>query len=293
MYDHKLDTFVKVAECGSFSKAAKILFVSSTAVIQQINLLEESYGFRLFSRTHSGVSLTPAGHTLYEDAKVMIRSSENSLHRARLFAESAENTVRIGTSVIYKCRMLPDIISRVAQLCPELRFKICSRDDTPMKEDDFGTSYDVIEGGFCSILWKDKYNFLELSRTPVCCAVPPHHHLAPKTALTLQDLDGERLLMILRGASTEVDALRDDLQESCPRAQILDCPGYEASTFIQCEVDSLILITASYFADIHTNLVTLPLETSRTLPYGLIYSKNPTPAAQKFIRQIQNLPRNQ
>ena len=38
MYNHQLDTFIQVADAGSFSKAAEALFISSTAVMKQINL---------------------------------------------------------------------------------------------------------------------------------------------------------------------------------------------------------------------------------------------------------------
>ena len=43
MYNHQLDTFIVVADSGSFNKAAEALFISPPAVIKQINLLEESH----------------------------------------------------------------------------------------------------------------------------------------------------------------------------------------------------------------------------------------------------------
>lgn len=42
MYNRQLDTFICVAEAGSFSRAAALLNVSSTAIMKQINLLESS-----------------------------------------------------------------------------------------------------------------------------------------------------------------------------------------------------------------------------------------------------------
>ena len=41
--------------------------------------------------------------------------------------------------------------------------------------------------------------------------------------------------------------------------------------------------------DIHTNLVTIPLETGYTMPYGLMYANAPTPAAKKFIEAAGRL----
>ena len=63
MYNHQLDTFIKTADLGSFGKAGEALYISSTAVIQQINLLENLCGFKLFVRSNHGVKLTPAGRS--------------------------------------------------------------------------------------------------------------------------------------------------------------------------------------------------------------------------------------
>ena len=60
---------------GDLSKAKK----NSRNNQQQINLLENLCGFRLFVRTNHGVKLTPAGKSLYEDARTLIRFSEDAL----------------------------------------------------------------------------------------------------------------------------------------------------------------------------------------------------------------------
>jgi DNA-binding transcriptional LysR family regulator len=69
-------------------------------VIQQINLLENLCGFKLFVRSNHGVKLTPAGKSLYDDAKTLIHFSEDALGKARLLAESSEYTLRIGTILV-------------------------------------------------------------------------------------------------------------------------------------------------------------------------------------------------
>ena len=79
MYNHQLETFIKVADSGSFNKASEELYVSPNAVMKQINLLENSLGFDLFVRTHRGVQLTPAGESLYRDAKYLIQYAKDSI----------------------------------------------------------------------------------------------------------------------------------------------------------------------------------------------------------------------
>lgn len=63
MFDGRLETFIKVAECGSFSKAAEDLFITPTAVMKQINALEKEISVTLFERTNHGLRLTKAGES--------------------------------------------------------------------------------------------------------------------------------------------------------------------------------------------------------------------------------------
>lgn len=72
MYNTQLETFLKVAESGSFSKTAELLYITPPAVTKQINLLEEDLGLTLFVRTHRGLKLTPAGQSLYKDTSYLI-----------------------------------------------------------------------------------------------------------------------------------------------------------------------------------------------------------------------------
>ena len=69
LYNPRLDVFINVANAGSFTKAAKEEYITPAAVMKQINLLEKELGVQLFERTHQGLCLTNAGHTLYQDAQ--------------------------------------------------------------------------------------------------------------------------------------------------------------------------------------------------------------------------------
>lgn len=89
MNDRQLTSFLKIAETGSFSKAAQESFISVPALVQQIDRMEESLGFRVFSRTNQGVKLTEHGmvfyqavlemQKIYEDAVGKIRKAEQSI----------------------------------------------------------------------------------------------------------------------------------------------------------------------------------------------------------------------
>lgn len=290
MYNHQLDAFIKAAETGSFSKAANAMFISTPAFVQQINLLEGRCGVKLFSRSNHGVTLTAAGQSLYEDAKTIVRLSEEALEKIHRITESSESTVRIGTSMLFKCRLFPDIWSKVSEQCPELKVEILPITEHANRKEffsDLGTRYDLVEGIYGSTAYKDLCQFLELERSPICCAVSKDHRLAGIKKLTMEDLNGEYLVMPIEGVSEELDTFRKEILERYPTIQIVDSPYYGVDTFALCEVNPYVLITQQVYSDIHPNLITIPMETSHTIPYGLMYSYSPTPATEAFLKAVQ------
>lgn len=84
MYNPQLETFLRVADAGSFNKAAEESYITPTAVIKQINLLETSLDVKLFERTHRGLILTKAGKSLYQDTKLLFSIVRTLLHERRM-----------------------------------------------------------------------------------------------------------------------------------------------------------------------------------------------------------------
>lgn len=80
--DLQMDYFVSVAQTGSFSLSAKLLYVSTPAVSKQITALESELGLKLFSRTSKGAELTEAGAMLLD---YVLRSRQ---HLAKVLREA-------------------------------------------------------------------------------------------------------------------------------------------------------------------------------------------------------------
>lgn len=72
MFDGKLETFIKVAECGSFTKAAEDLYITPTAVMKQINALEKGLSVTLFDRSNHGLRITKSGEAFLQDARYIL-----------------------------------------------------------------------------------------------------------------------------------------------------------------------------------------------------------------------------
>ena len=83
VYNSQLKTFVYAVDSGSFSKATERLYISSTAVMKQINALEAHLELKLIERNNQGISLTSAGESVYKDAKFLFDYSEKAVARAR------------------------------------------------------------------------------------------------------------------------------------------------------------------------------------------------------------------
>lgn len=70
----QLTAFAAVADFGGFSHAADELRMSQPAVSQQVRLLEQQVGVRLFERRPRGTVLTPAGEALLPHARSALRA---------------------------------------------------------------------------------------------------------------------------------------------------------------------------------------------------------------------------
>lgn len=90
----QLEIFVAVARCGSFTAAAKQLYISHSSTSRAISALEDELGVRLFYRGNRVNGLTAAGETLMEEAVKLLDAAEAAKKRVKAAAErenSGEN----------------------------------------------------------------------------------------------------------------------------------------------------------------------------------------------------------
>lgn len=289
MYIQQLATFIQVAEAGSFGKAAEILFISTPAIVQQINLLEERCGFPLFNRSNRGVSLTPAGQSLYEDGKKIIELSDKALERAKQIFEDSLMTIKIGSSPIFRARVLIDAMNMTREDELQFRYEIPNLVSELSQFKQFellGNQCDLLEAIFCDLAWADQCQFFELFQTPICIAVNQLHPLAKKKKVSLEDILPYTIILAREGAISQLDALRKDLQDLDPDITIQDAQTIGQDLISMTEVQPYIFITQKIFQDNHPSLVTIPLDTPHTLPYGFLYAKEPSQATLDFLDYV-------
>lgn len=130
MYNHHLKTFIQAADSGSFLKAAEHLYISSTAVTKQINLLEEHLGLKLFTRSNQGLILTESGRLIYDEAKKIIRQSDSVLKKARELEHHARTVIRVGVSLMNPSHILVNQWAKASARYPDIRLEVVPFEDT-------------------------------------------------------------------------------------------------------------------------------------------------------------------
>lgn len=292
MYNLQLETFIVVADLGSFNKAAETLYITPPAVTKQINLLEKDLGLKLFIRTHRGLALTEAGKSLYKDAKYVIQYCKESVERAKRAMEEKDSVIRIGTSPMTPVAPLLREWSKVQKEYPDIKLQMIPFMNTLENAREIlknlGTNIDVVAGIFDDTMLKLRQCAgFELSRQRLCCAVSVNHRLAGREMLTFEDLYGENFLMMHRGWNNYVDELRDDIWKNHPKIHVVDFDFYNMEVFNRCENSDDILMVVENWRDVHPLLKVVPVEWKYTIPFGILYSPEPSELVRKFLKAMK------
>ena len=294
MYNPQLDTFLRVADAGSFNKAAEELFITSPAVIKQITSLEASLDLQLFVRSPRGLKLTEAGKSIYRDAQYVVQYCKDAVVRAKNAVEEGDKVIRIGVSPMTPGQFLLNLWPGIKAYCPNIKFKMVPYENTPENSVEIlrnlGQNIDIVAGLFDQNFLKIRQcAALELSGEPIRCAVSIYHPFAAKERLTPEDLHGENFLLIRRGWNRYLDQMRDELWRDHPQIHIVDFEMFNINVFNQCENSEDILMTIDNWQQVHPLLKTIPVDWGYTIPYGLLHAPKPSPTIRRFLDAVQTV----
>ncbi len=119
-----LRDFVAVADELSFTRAANKLHVAQPSLTQQIKLLEQELGVRLFHRIKGRVSLTEAGKLFVADSRRVIALSEESVQAVQHFNRSETKQLRIGYVSSLHYHLLPATLASFRRAYPEVALNL-------------------------------------------------------------------------------------------------------------------------------------------------------------------------
>ncbi|MBI5187818.1 MAG: LysR family transcriptional regulator [Nitrospirae bacterium] len=121
MKDYKLKVFCTVAETKSFSKTSEIIHLTQPAVSLQIQALEEMYETKLFDRSSSAVTLTPAGEALYKYAKEILALYASAEKVIGEMTGLVKGSITIGASSTIGNYLLPGVITCFMKTHPKIK----------------------------------------------------------------------------------------------------------------------------------------------------------------------------
>lgn len=94
-------------------------------------------------------------------------------------------------------------------------------------------------------------------------------------------------MLIHRGWSEYIDILRDDLWEHHPEIHIVDFDFYNMETFNRCENSNDVLLAVKSWESIHPLMKIIPVNWNYGIPFGLLYSQEPSRKVKKVLDAIE------
>jgi DNA-binding transcriptional LysR family regulator len=117
-------TFVRVAQGGGFTAAAKGLGVPKSTVSRAVARLEGALGVRLVHRTTRALALTDAGRSYYERVRGAVAGLADASADVVDMGTEPRGTIRITAPVDLGQMLLADVIARFVEKYPQVRFEV-------------------------------------------------------------------------------------------------------------------------------------------------------------------------
>jgi DNA-binding transcriptional LysR family regulator len=203
----QLEAFVQVAEGGSFSKAAKELFLTQPTISSHISSLERELNARLFVRNTKEVSLSEDGIKLYKYAKQMLDLQREIEVTFGMDEEGESHAVIIAASTIPAQYLLPEVLTRFSERYPQEQIRIQETDSSKVVMQivdhrvDIGFTGTVLEKKHCKYIpfYKDELVII----TP---NTPKYQELAQGNKEDISWIKKEHVIMREEGSGTRKEA---------------------------------------------------------------------------------------
>jgi len=141
---NKLNTFVRVAQCQSFTKAAAELRTRPSVVSKRMKELEESLGFSVLNRSTHGLVLTEAGHGLFQQCLEILAKLDNYVTERRNIETGPFGTLRIQATSDYSRFILAPLTTKFVEQHPGVRVHLSVVPDNFIAAED---GFDIIVSG--------------------------------------------------------------------------------------------------------------------------------------------------
>ncbi|MCB0646889.1 MAG: LysR family transcriptional regulator [Saprospiraceae bacterium] len=226
--------FITIASEKQFVKAAARLFVSQSALSQQIAHLESELGVDLFNKVkrkkNRVVELTEAGEIFLKDAKKIVDLAQKAKEKAANFQKS-KSELKLGSYRMIHNQRIIDTIDILSSKYPDALFKL-EEYETHLDVQEAILSGNIDFGISVGPLISAELDSLPLLNSELRILMYESHPLAQKESLVLSQLGAEDWVEI----KAEVHPIYQVIEAFCKKA------GFERSGKIVQEVSSLELM---------------------------------------------------
>lgn len=276
----ELEAFVVAAKTKSFQKASEQLYISPTALMKQINALEEDTGLKLFRRTNRGIFLTEAGEAFYNTVYNILVNYHTGIQNAKNLQSRIAKPVHIGFSPInpyqhtegkffYDMEDFSEFTFFMEPISGEYK-------DFTDEMRNLGSHMDLIPYFCGQIALETMCNTFCLARINLQVAVPTTHPLAAKESLTYEDLNGYPLVTISSEANRYYKVFNEDILAQAPDVKLLPTQFYDFLTLNYAAINQQLILVGGYLKNVHPHLKLCKVNWDHYLPYGFYYSKTPS-----------------
>ena len=293
----QLEAFVQVAESGSFSKAARALFLTQPTVSAHISSLEKELKARLFVRNTKEVSLSEDGKLLYQYARQMIELEKTIETTFLEGARTESRCITIATSTIPGQYLLPEILVKFSTKYPNEQFKIMEMDSASVIEKVVDCIADI---GFTgTVLEKKHCKYIPFYNDELVIIMPDteKYRKIVETETDISWVETEAFIMREEGSGTRKEAEKQLKRAGVDVENLNIVASIENSEAIKRSVKNGIGITiisklAAQDEIDAGEVLAFPLsEEGSGRDLNLVYNKNYQliPAASKFVKVVKDL----
>jgi DNA-binding transcriptional LysR family regulator len=181
-----LRAFLAIAEEASFTRAAARLYLTQSALSQQIRDLERGIGAPLFHRSAHWVRLTPTGEALLEPASRTVDAAAEALAIARQHARSDNGQLKVGLFYGGAAELTRPILATYRKRFPNLQVQV--------SRPDHRTMHTAVADGDLDLAFvrspvvSPRLTVTDLFEEPRLLAVSAHHPLADAGDISVHDV---------------------------------------------------------------------------------------------------------
>ncbi len=190
----QIEVFRAVMISGSITGAATLMNVTQPGVSRTVAILESKLGYALFTRQGRRIAPTPEAEALYREVEKSYRSIELISQVALDIGMQKAGALRIAVLPALAQWLVPRAISRFLKTRPKVRVFFESMPSRQIAELVSTKQFDI--GVIELPLFHSSIEIEPLEPIPYVAIIPALHRLATQPTVSLQDLHGERMVLI-------------------------------------------------------------------------------------------------